>query len=152
MRNPKPTPYDNSLTAVQEAGELSRRIVHWGSTLVQAGHCEVVCAYEVPYIERLRLCDLSNATITACSEEQEKSVQRAIGALLCAAEASTQIHAHVIRGAALPVILAEITRYGSQVLIVGRHEHRPDGAGHALMGCVGVRLAYHAPCDVLIVP
>jgi hypothetical protein len=144
VRNPKPTPYDNSLTAVQEAGELSRRIVHWGSTLVQAGHCEVVCAYEVPYIERLRLCDLSNATITACSEEQEKSVQRAIGALLCAAEASTQIHAHVIRGAALPVILAEITRYGSQVLIVGRHEHRPDGAGHALMGCVGVRLAYHA--------
>ena len=152
VRSPQPTPYNNSLAAVQAAGELSRRIVHWGSALVRAGACEVVCAYDVPYIERLRLCDLSDATITACSEDQERSVQKAIGALLCAAEASTQIHAHVVRGAALPVILTALTRYRSQVLIVGRHEHRPDGAGHALMGCVGVRLAYHAPCDVLIVP
>jgi nucleotide-binding universal stress UspA family protein len=152
VRNPKPTAYNNSLAAVQEAGALSRRIVHWGSTLAHAGTCEVVCAYDVPYIERLRLCDLSDATITARSEDQKKSVQAAIGALLCAEEAATQTHAHVVRGVALSVILAEITRYGSQVLIVGRHEHRPDGAGHALMGCVGVRLAYHAPCDVLIVP
>jgi nucleotide-binding universal stress UspA family protein len=152
VRNPTPTPYNNSLAAVKEAGELSRRIVHCGSALVRAGTCEVVCAYEVPYIERLRLCDLSNATLAACSEDQEKSVQNAIGALLCAGEATTQIHAHVIRGAALPIILTEITRHGSQVLIVGRHEHHPDGAVHALMGSVAVRLAYHAPCDVLMVP
>jgi len=150
VRDPTPTPYNNSLAAVQNDSPLSRRIVHWGSALVQQGRCEILCAYDVAYIERLRQCDLSNATIAACYASEESSVRSAISALLGAGEATTQIHAHVVRGAPLSVIIDEIQRYRPQVLIVGRHEQHGDA--DALLGSVGVRLAYHAPCDVLMVP
>lgn len=152
VRDSEPTTYNTSLAAVQNDSPLSRRIVHWGSVLVQEGTCVVVCAYDLPYIERLRLRDRNNATIAARCEEQEGGLRSAIGALPCAGEVGTQIHTHVVRGTALSAVLTEISQYRPQVLIVGRHEYQLGGAAHAPLGCVGVRLAYHAPCDVLIVP
>lgn len=152
VRNSDPAAYSTSLAAVYDAGELSRRIVHWGSVLVKGGLCHVIRAFEVSYFERLRLCKVSEAAINACVEDQEKIARRETEALLSAAEGSARVAAHVIRGPPLPDIFAEIARYKPQVLIVGQHEHRPDEVASTLLGCVGVRLAYHAPVDVLIVP
>jgi len=152
VRDSDPTAYDISLAAVQNSSPVSRRIVHWSSALVHEGTCHIVCAYELPYSERLRLCDPSNAAIEARYEAEERSLKAEIGALPCAAEVGPQVAPHVIRGTALSVILSEISRYRPQVLVVGRHEHQLSGAAHDLIGCAGVQLAYHAPCDVLIVP
>ena len=61
------------------------------------------------------------------------------------------MHMHLVRGIPETMVLSEIARLSPQLVVIGRHEETPLSA-HPLMGCVGVRIAYHCPADVLIVP
>jgi len=144
--------YSVSLAAVNGSHEHARRIVSWSTLLVNTGSCHVVRAFEVPYVERLRLCRTVSAEIDACADDARKSAAEATQSLLSAATGSARMHAHVVQGMPLPAILSEIARYGPQFIAVGKHEREPHEVAHPMMGCVGVRLAYHSPTDVLIVP
>src|SRR5262249_32853858 len=60
-----------SWAAVSSSAEQARRIVHWVNVLAAEGDCHVVRAYEVPYLERLKLCGVSVGAIETCSQDAE---------------------------------------------------------------------------------
>jgi nucleotide-binding universal stress UspA family protein len=49
-------------------------------------------------------------------------------------------------------VLAEIDRCQPDLVVVGKHEHPQPEHLTATLGSVAVRIAYHAPCDVLVMP
>lgn len=152
VRNPEPMRYRISLAAVRDAEEQSRRIVRWSSALASGGVCHIVRAFNVPYLERLRLANVGAAVIDIVGQDQEKIARQETETLLSAVDASTQAFAHVICGPPLPGILIEISGYGPQLIVVGQNQHCTDDTAQALIVSCGLRLAYHAPCDVLVVP
>jgi nucleotide-binding universal stress UspA family protein len=152
VRSADPSAYKSSLAAISEPHDLSKRIIRWGTFLVPHGACHVIRAYDVPYLERLRECGVGEDAFAACIDGALKSAQHATDAVLGDTAVSAHIHVRLVRGEALTVILEEMNRDGVQIVVVGKHDHRPDQSAHALIGSIGVRVAYHAPIDVLIVP
>jgi nucleotide-binding universal stress UspA family protein len=69
-----------------------------------------------------------------------------------AAASGQRLHAHLVCGEPVSAVLAEIDRYRPDLIIVGKHEHPQREQFTATLGSVAVRIAYHAPGDVLVVP
>ena len=152
VRESTNTPYSVSLAAVSNIGEQAERIVRWGTSLVHGGDCHIVRAYDVSYLERLRLCDLSANSIATCRADAERAVTEATTAKWPEDQNGAHVHVHLVPGTPLPCVLTEITRYSPQFITVGRHERMAYESEHTMLGCVATRLAYHAPVDVLIIP
>lgn len=150
VNNPKR--YTRSVAAISPSAEQARRIVHWADILTAGGDCHVVRAYEVPYLERLKLSGVSPGAISSCYEDAEMAARYAANPPWSAEEPSSSIHMHLVRGAPLPSVLSEVTRNEAQIVVVGRHEQTPLSPDHPLMGCTGTQIAYHCPVDALIVP
>lgn len=144
--------YREALVAMSDARDLATRLVRWGATLAPGSICHAVRAYDVPYIERLRLCGVGNATVAACVEDARLGAQRDTDEVLRTVQEYAEIRTHLVSGEPLAVVLTEIVRDRVQLLIVGKHSQRANETGHDLLGSVGVRIAYHAPIDVLVVP
>lgn len=150
VRTPSSIPYATSLAAIGPSDEQAKRIVHWANALTRE-HCHVVRAYEVPYLERLRLSGASAEAIAKCS--LDIAARYAANPPWAQEHASgAQMHMHLVRGSPETMVLSEVARLAPQLVAIGRHEERPLEPAHPLMGCVGVRIAYHCPVDVLIVP
>jgi nucleotide-binding universal stress UspA family protein len=152
VRRDSDTRYSSALVAVDVPGVLSRRAVLWGSGLVGDGDCHVVHAYDVPYIERMRLQEIDEAVIQRRMRQSEEAAIETVRVLLGAAEGHAKLHARAVRGEPVFAVLAEIGRTPIDLLVIGKSEpsgpHRQRGA----MGGVGFRIAYHAPTDVLVLP
>ncbi len=144
-------PYAVCLAAVAEIDEHAQRIVEWGRSLVGNGQCHVVSVFDVPYRERLRMCGVNEEIMDRCICDSERAAANAAAARL-AQPGAGQVHLHMLRGRPIPAILTEITRYSPQFIAVGKHRMTRDEDAGGFMGCIGTRLAYHAPVDVLIVP
>lgn len=150
VRTESPSPYSTSVAAIGPSHEQSRRIVHWANTLTRED-CHVVRAYEVPYLERLRLSGTSAAAIAKC--QADMAARYAADAPWAKEHGpGARMHMHLVCGTPETTVLSEVDRLSPQLVAIGRHEERPLESGHPLMGCVGVRIAYHCPIDVLIVP
>jgi nucleotide-binding universal stress UspA family protein len=152
VREAVATPYKTCLAAIGNSTDQSRRIVHWARSLAKGGDCHVVRTYEVPYLERLRLVGVSAGAIAACSHDAELAARFAADPPWSEEGGGARIHMHLVRGMPVATVLTEVTRYSPQFVAVGRHEGTALEPEHPLMGCVGMRLAYHCPVDVLIVP
>ncbi len=150
VREPFATAYTVCLAAVAETDEHGHRIVDWARTLVGKGRCHVVNVFDVPYRERLRMCGMDPEIVDQCLRDSEREAADAASKL--SGPGSGEVRVHRVRGMPIPTILTEITRYSPQFIAVGRHRKARDEDPGGLMGCVGTRLAYHAPVDVLIVP
>ena len=144
--------YNTCLAAVGTSTEQGRRIVQWAATLAAGGDCHVVRAYEVPYLERLKLCDVSAEAISTCSQDAELAARYVADPPWPKEEGGARMHMHLVRGRPVTSVLSEIARLAPQFVAVGRHEETPLSTEHPLMGCVGMQIAYHCPVDVLIVP
>jgi nucleotide-binding universal stress UspA family protein len=149
-RNTDASHYQEALLAVSDAGDLSRRIVEWGVTVAPHAVRHLVHAYDVPYLERLRHCGIDDATLVACATQSRAGAQRAMDELLKVS--STRIQTHLMPGEPLNVVLTQIIRDRAQLLVIGKHAESITESDHALVGSVGLRLAYHAQVDVLVVP
>lgn len=144
--------YRISVAAVHEACELSRRVVFWGSALVQAGECYIFHAYEAPYVERLRLCGVDDAAVASCLLATEKEARRSVDQLLGSAVAGAQITIRVVHGDPLGALVTEAALCGPQLVVVGKHEPGREHSPPESLGTMGLRIAYHTPVDVLVVP
>jgi nucleotide-binding universal stress UspA family protein len=144
--------YGTCLAAVGTSTQQGQRIVHWANVLAAGGDCHVVRAYEVAYLERLKLCGVSAQAMSACSQDAELAARYAASPPWLKEEGGAQMHMHLVRGRPVTSVLSEIDRLAPQFVAVGRHEEAPLAAEHPLMGCVGMQIAYHCPVDVLIVP
>jgi nucleotide-binding universal stress UspA family protein len=151
VRNPAPVAYQSTLAAV--AGELSTalRLTHWASTLAGSGTCHVVRAYDAPYVDRMRLCRLSNTEIAESAEEQRRIALQDCEALERAAQPKHLV-VHIVRGVPVPTVLGQVAQYGPQLVVIGQHQRHADEHPAAWAAGLGTRVAYHCPTDVLMVP
>ena len=152
VRRGDPKPYRTCLAAIGPSVEQARRIVHWANMMVAEGDCHIVRTYEVPYLERLKRSGVSAEAIETCSADAEIAARYAADPPWADERNVARMHMHLVRGAPLPSVLAEISRQVPQVVLIGRHEQFPLSSDHPLMGCVGTQIAYHCPVDVLMVP
>jgi nucleotide-binding universal stress UspA family protein len=143
--------YTTSLVAVDTASALSRRAVLWGSGLVQGGDCHVVHAYELPYVERMRLGGVTEAVIDGRMRHAHEEATTTAQEVLGAAQGAARVQRHAVRGEPVAAVLAEITRHAPQLAVIGKHDPLAPRVQHGMMGCVAFRIAYHAPVDVLII-
>ena len=143
--------YTTSLIALDTASALSRRIVLWGSGLVQGGDCHVVHAYDLPYVERMRLRGVTEAVIDGRMRQAHEEATTTVLEVLGAAEGAARVQGHAVRGEPVATVLAEIMRHAPQLVVIGKRGPRAPPAQHGVMGSVGFRIAYHTPVDVLII-
>lgn len=136
--------YASSVVAVDAPSALARRSVLWGSGLIDDGDCRVVYAYDVPYVERMRLQEIDEAVIRQRRGLAEKAATELVQDLLGAAEGRARLQPRALHGEPVATVLAELARTPADLLVIGKRE--PRGA----MGAVGLRIAYHAPTDVLV--
>lgn len=141
--------YSSSLVAVDVESSLARRAVLWGSGLVRGGDCHIVHAYDVPYIERMRLLGVAPAVLERRIRQSEEPAGVIARELAGAAEGEAKLHSRAVYGEPVTAILAEIARIGPQVVVVGQRGPEAVGGLHGPVGGVGFRIAYHAPTDVL---
>jgi len=145
-------PFRTSLAAVQEASELSRRVVLWGSALIPGGDCHIVHAYDAPYSERIRLCGEGDAAVEACALAAEAVARQSLDNLLAAAAPDSHVHLHLVHGNPLGVLVTEIARHAPQLVAIGGQESDRGKSPREPLGTMALRLAYHTPVDVLVVP
>lgn len=144
------TLYSSALVAVDAASSLSRRTVLWGSGLVQGGDCHIVHAYDVPYIERMRLLGTDEAVLERRMRQSEEAAGLMARELAGAAEGQAKLYTRVVRGEPVTAILAEIERIAPHLVVVGKRGPEAPSAQQGAMGGVAFRIAYHAPTDVLL--
>ena len=145
-------PCRTSLAAVHADSELSRRVVLWGSALIPGGDCHIVHAYDAPYSERLRLCGTGDDAVEACALAAEAVARQSLDNLLAAAAPDSHVHLHLVHGNPLGVLVTEIARHGPQLVAIGRQESERGQSPRESLGTMALRLAYHTPVDVLVVP
>jgi nucleotide-binding universal stress UspA family protein len=144
--------YSEAMAAISDPAELAKRVVQWGLLVAPNASWHVVRAYDVPYLERLRQCGIDDASMLACASDARANAQRAVEAVLKSVESSSPIRVHLMQGEPLRAVLTQIVRDRSHLLVVGKHVQSVTETDHALVGSVGLRLAYHAQSDVLVVP
>jgi universal stress protein E len=143
-------PYRTSIAAVHEPSDMAKRLILWGSALVSGGDCHIVHVFDAPYYERLRLCGTDSAAIEACVQTTEAMARQGLDKLLLAAAPDARVHLHLMRGNPLGVLVTEIACHAPQLVVIGRHD---NDAGHpAGGGTVALRMTYHTPVDVLVIP
>ncbi|MFL6599734.1 MAG: universal stress protein [Steroidobacteraceae bacterium] len=146
--------YNTSLVALDAINALSQRMVQWGTALVQGGDCHVLHAYDLPYVQRLRPHDAVSPVIEG-QRQMRRAYEEAITSVeeaLCGTQSGVRLHSHAVRGNPVAIILAEITLHAPQLVVIGKSDRRAPMGRRRLTDGVGVRIACHAPVDVLIVP
>jgi universal stress protein E len=146
------SPYHVSIAAVHDAGDLSRRVLFWGSALVQAGECHVFHAYEAPYVERMRLCGADDSAVASWLLATEKAAHCSADQVLGSAVPGARLKIHVTQGDPLGALVTESALCGPQLVVVGKREPGRERLAPESLGTIGLRIAYHTPVDVLVVP
>lgn len=150
VRRDSDTRYVSAVVAIDAQSALSRRSVLWGSGLVGDGDCHVVHAYDVPYVERMRLQEIDESVIQQRMRQSEEAAIVTLRDLLGAAEGHAKLHTHAVYGEPVCAVLCEVGRVPTELLVIGKREPAGSHAPHGAMGGVGFRIAYHAPTDVLV--
>lgn len=153
VRKPSAAPYAVAVAAVECSSAAARALVQWAMALLGPGDCHIVHAFEVPYVERMRKRGVSETAIRLCTEEVRNAAKSVIDEILDDEPGPGQrLHAHLVCGEPVGAVLAEIARCQPDLVVVGKHEHPPREQHLSALGSVALRIAYHAPVDVLVVP
>ncbi len=152
VRFATPNAYTASLVAVDTAGPLARRAVLWATALVPDGVCHVVLAYDVAYVERMRLRGIADSVIDERMKQAREVATITLKDVVGAAEGSAQVATHAVSGEPVAAVLAEVERHSPQLVVVGKREPQLPHLGRGGVGGVGFRVVYHTPTDALILP
>jgi len=152
VRDENASPYSTSIAAVHEASDVAKSVVLWGSSLVPGGDCHVVHAYEAPYVERMRLCGVDDAAVQASILAAEAAARASLDKVITSGAPEARVHFHLAHGHPLAVLVTEVARHGPQLVVVGRHESARGRPQRELLGSMALRMAYHTPVDVLVIP
>ncbi len=152
VRDTASGPYAEAMAAISDASEIAKRIIQWATLIAPTAVWHIVRAYDVPYLERLRQCGVDDAAMNSCAAQSRRSAEHEVEMVLEAVEHAPQVHVHLMPGEPLRVVLTQMVRDRAHLLVVGKHAQGVAETGHGLVGSVGLRLAYHAQSDVLVVP
>jgi nucleotide-binding universal stress UspA family protein len=142
--------YACATVAVDASSTLCRRAVLWGSGLIGGGDCHVVNAYDVPYVERMRLQEIDEAVIQRRMRQAQEAAAVTVRDLIGAAQGDARLYPGVVQGEPVCAVLGESARVPTDLLVIGKRESPGPHAQPGTMGGVGFRIAYHAPADVLV--
>lgn len=142
--------YSSALVAIDVPGPLSRRAVLWGSGLVADGDCHLVHAFDVPYLERIRLLGIDETIVKQRMKEAEEAANMMLREARGAAEGHAKLFSEAVTGEPVSAILDTIGRIGPDVVVIGKREPQAAHIHSGAVGGVGFRIAYHAPTDVLV--
>ncbi len=155
VRTPGVGAYSVAVAAVESSHAPARLLLRWAGLLLGEGECDchVVHAFDVPYVARMRKHGVSESVIQASSEQIRKAAMSVMDEVLRAeAGLKRRFHVHLVSGETVGTLLAEIERRKPDLVVVGRHGHSPREHPVASFGSVALRIAYHVPGDVLVVP
>jgi nucleotide-binding universal stress UspA family protein len=153
VRNQGKGGYSSTLAAADADPNAAGRVVDWADTVLEEGVCHLVHAFDVPYIERMRAHGVPEAILSEVVAEARRAAQAAVDRIFSDATATNRaLHVHLVRGDPSTSLLAEIERCEPQVVVVGRRQWLPLEHATTFVGTVALRVAYHAPTDVLVVP
>jgi nucleotide-binding universal stress UspA family protein len=144
--------YTSTLAAIGPEVSVARRLAQWACALAGSGTCHAVRAYDAPYASRLRLCRYEDSEISQSAEEQRQIAQQDCALLEQAVPPGKHLAFHIVRGAPLTTVLAQVKEHQPQLVVIGLHRHQRDEHPGAWAAGVGTRIAYHCPTDVLMVP
>lgn len=150
VRGASTAPYSSALVAFDVPGPLSRRAVLWGSGLVADGECHLVHAFDVPYLERMRLQEIDEVIIERRMRQAEEAANVAVRDALGAAEGHAKLYPEVVQGEPVSALLNRIARVPPSLVVIGKSEPQAPQGQCGALGGVGFRIAYHAPTDVLV--
>jgi len=150
VRGAGAVPYSSALVAIDLPGTLSRRAVLWGSGLVADGECHLVHAFDVPYLERMRLQEIDEVVIERRMRQAEEAANGMVREALGAAEGHAKLYPEAIPGEPVSALLDRIQHLAPHLVVVGKSEPQAPQGQCGPMGGVGFRIAYHAPTDVLV--
>jgi nucleotide-binding universal stress UspA family protein len=150
VRGAAAVPYSSALVALDVPGPISRRAVLWGSGLVGDGECHLVHAFDVPYLERMRLQETDEVVIQRRMREAEEAANIAVREARGAAEGRAKLYPEVIRGEPVSALLDWIERMRPHLVVIGKSEPQAPQGQCGPIGGVGFRIAYHAPTDILV--
>jgi nucleotide-binding universal stress UspA family protein len=153
VRNPGTQPYSVSAAVLESSSASAFTVFSWARSLVSEGECHLVHAFDAPYVARLRKQGIDEASIHACVEEARQSATHFVDEVLTGyAESKQQLSAHLVCGEPVAAVLGVLKHIKPDVAVLGKHEHSPRDMHLRAFGSVTLRIAYHAMCDVLVVP
>lgn len=143
-------PYSSALVGIDLPGTISRRAVLWGTGLIADGECHLVHAFDVPYLERMRLQEIDEVIIERRLRQAEEAANVMVREALGAAEGRAKLYPEVLPGEPVSVLLERIERLAPHLVVIGKSEPQAPQGQCGPMGGVGFRIAYHTPTDVLV--
>jgi nucleotide-binding universal stress UspA family protein len=153
VRHPGAKPYSVSAAVLESSSASALAVFSWARSLTLDGECHLVHAFDAPYAARLRKQGTAEGAIHACVEEARQSATHFVDEVLSGhGDSKQRLSAHLVCGEPVSAVLGELERLRPDVVVVGKHEHAPRDMHLRAFGSVALRIAYHAACDVLVVP
>jgi nucleotide-binding universal stress UspA family protein len=140
----------SNVLAALDLGAGCRKVASWAKALPATGKLTFLHVFEAPFADRLRSYGVPRKSIDVYASGQQMERERALRALLSAANISTRAHKLVLRGDAAVTILAQARKLKIDTLVIGTHTKRREPMSTYANVCR--YLASFAPADVLIVP
>jgi nucleotide-binding universal stress UspA family protein len=100
----------------------------------------------------MRLCGVDQAELASCALATEKAARLGIEGILASAVPKERINVDVGQGGPLGGLVTETAVYAPQLVVVGKQEPGLAHSPSERLGSLCLRMAYHTPVDVLVVP
>ncbi len=141
--------YRQALAAV-DLGPRSEAVLRAAIMVAARARVTAVHAYQGPFEAKLRNKGFAEEDIACYAEIEARAAERNMAALLADPElAGLDLETRIVHGHPNPVLFEGASDLGADLIVVGRHGG--SRLGEAVMGSITRLLAYHAPCDVLVV-
>jgi nucleotide-binding universal stress UspA family protein len=153
VRQPGTQPYSASAAVLESSSAPAFTIFSWARSMTSEGECHLVHAFDAPYVARLRKQGIAEAAVQSCVEEARQSATHFVDEVLRSdTESKQRLSAHLVCGEPVSAVLGVLKHIKPDIVVLGKHEHSPRDIHLRAFGSVALRIAYHAACDVLIVP
>lgn len=140
-------PYAHVFAAV-DLGERSSRVVE-GALAMTEDAVTAVHVAQVPDVLRTRRAGVSEATLDRVAREYEAQRRAALDRFVGQHPEATRIRGRLATGHPASVLLELLGSAQAGLLVIGRHSG--TRLAERILGSVPKFLAYHAPCDLLLV-
>jgi nucleotide-binding universal stress UspA family protein len=143
VRTPAQAPYAGAIAAV-DLGPRSAAVIEWARAVAPGAALSVVHAFRAPFEGRLRASGLSAESLQPYRDAERAKAEQALAGL--GVDAGSR---RLIDGHPMSALLAAAQEARADLIVAARHSG--TRFSDALLGSVPRFLAFHAPCDVLVV-
>ncbi|MBK7422603.1 MAG: universal stress protein [Propionivibrio sp.] len=141
--------YRQALAAV-DLGPRSEAVLRASIIVAARAHVTVAHAYQAPFEAKLRYKGFSAEDIARYSEPEAQAAQRSVAALLAEPVfTGLDLKIRIVHGHPNPALFDIANDLGADLIVAGKHGG--SRLEESVMGSITRLLAYHAPCDVLVV-